>query len=458
MKIVDIIQKPFYRAAKFILNKFPAERTEDMVRSLRMLNPSEHTEGLARKYYEKRIAHSIMLASGGILVSLLCFAAIGGSGEILKDSSLMRNVYGQGEKTEELVVRVDGQKLKERLVIDVDERHYSEEEADKVFADIKKRIPKEILGENSSFGRVENNLNLVSSLGDYPVEISWLSDSYELMDSEGRLSEDFDDPSGRKMTLTMLLDYYEKHDEMEIPITVYPKKMLGEDETIAEIRRETRKSNERNGASEKLKLPEKIGSRKIEYSYPESDLPLTIFVLSLFASIGIYFAKEKELKQEIEKREKQMICDYPEIVSKLTLLLSAGMTLRGAFEKISSEYEYALEQGRTASRYAYDEMMITVRQMRSGKSEAAAYQEFGTRSGVARYNKLGSLLSQNLKKGSSALLSIMEYEARDAFEDRKAEARKRGEEAGTKLLLPMGMMLMVVMIIVIVPSVLSFGL
>nr|MCR5777025.1 secretion protein F [Lachnospiraceae bacterium] len=97
-------------------------------------------------------------------------------------------------------------------------------------------------------------------------------------------------------------------------------------------------------------------------------------------------------------------------------------------------------------------------QMRSGKSEAAAYQEFGTRSGVARYNKLGSLLSQNLKKGSSALLSIMEYEARDAFEDRKAEARKLGEEAGTKLLLPMGMMLMVVMIIVIVPSVLSFGL
>ena len=51
----------------------------------------------------------------------------------------------------------------------------------------------------------------------------------------------------------------------------------------------------------------------------------------------------------------------------------------------------------------------------------------------------------------------MEEEMRQAFEDRKSMARKLGEEAGTKLLLPMGMMLMIVMVIVIVPAFLSFG-
>ena len=46
-------------------------------------------------------------------------------------------------------------------------------------------------------------------------------------------------------------------------------------------------------------------------------------------------------------------------------------------------------------------------------------------------------------------------EAIQAFEDRKARARRLGEEAGTKLLLPMFLMLTVVLVIVIVPAFLS---
>jgi len=46
-------------------------------------------------------------------------------------------------------------------------------------------------------------------------------------------------------------------------------------------------------------------------------------------------------------------------------------------------------------------------------------------------------------------------ESIQAFEDRKARARRLGEEAGTKLLLPMFLMLAVVLVIVIVPAFLS---
>ncbi len=44
-----------------------------------------------------------------------------------------------------------------------------------------------------------------------------------------------------------------------------------------------------------------------------------------------------------------------------------------------------------------------------------------------------------------------------AFEERKALARRRGEE-GTRLLLPMFLMLAVVLVIVIVPAFLSISL
>ena len=46
-------------------------------------------------------------------------------------------------------------------------------------------------------------------------------------------------------------------------------------------------------------------------------------------------------------------------------------------------------------------------------------------------------------------------ESVQAFEDRKARAKRMGEEAGTRLLIPMFLMLAEVLIIVVVPAFLS---
>ena len=46
----------------------------------------------------------------------------------------------------------------------------------------------------------------------------------------------------------------------------------------------------------------------------------------------------------------------------------------------------------------------------------------------------------------------------NAFEQRKNLARRQGEQASTKLLLPLLLMLMIVMVMVSVPAFLAFGL
>ena len=59
--------------------------------------------------------------------------------------------------------------------------------------------------------------------------------------------------------------------------------------------------------------------------------------------------------------------------------------------------------------------------------------------------------------GARNLLAMLELEMEDAFEQRKTTARRLGEEAGTKLLLPLFIMLGIVMIIVIVPAMSALG-
>ena len=51
---------------------------------------------------------------------------------------------------------------------------------------------------------------------------------------------------------------------------------------------------------------------------------------------------------------------------------------------------------------------------------------------------------------------LLEQEAENGMEERKSLARKLGEEAGTKLLLPMMLMLILVVVILMVPAVLAF--
>ena len=63
--------------------------------------------------------------------------------------------------------------------------------------------------------------------------------------------------------------------------------------------------------------------------------------------------------------------------------------------------------------------------------------------------QLGSVLSQNLKKGARGLTALLEEEALSSMTERKNNARKLGEKAGTKLLFPMILMLGIVMVILL---------
>ena len=65
------------------------------------------------------------------------------------------------------------------------------------------------------------------------------------------------------------------------------------------------------------------------------------------------------------------------------------------------------------------------------------------------------MTEQNLNKGTRGMQQLLKKEVEDAFEERKRIARKKGEEAGTKLLIPMVMMLAVVIAIVAVPALMS---
>ena len=144
-----------------------------------------------------------------------------------------------------------------------------------------------------------------------------------------------------------------------------------------------------------------------------------------------------------------------DIVSRLSLYMGAGISTRKSWERLVDQYEKKVEDTKKR-RPAYEEMKRTLYEMQSGVSEALAYEQFGSRCQIQVYLKLGTLLSQNLRKGTRNLAELLQEESREAFENRKALAKRMGEECESKLLLPMMLMLLTILILIMYPAAVSF--
>ena len=448
------VEKPFRKMASMLIKKKKFSAANEINKKLALLNPAGNMRDIARSYNINKVFQVLIILFFGNLLGLFYALSNIGADGFLETKELKRPGYGEGERIVDMRIYADGEQLKDDMSLTVEEIQYTEEEIQQQFGEIESVLEKLVLGENETPDHVDRDLNLMTKLEGYPVSIDWETDDYTVMDKEGKINSDFLNPDGQLVMLRATIKYLKITDEYEFPVYVYPKLRDPEEALFEAVSMKIDEYDKDSASDENQLLPENIGDMELTYKQLNVNTGLYMLIFSVLAGIIIYHGRDREILKKIAAREREMLINYPEIVSKLTLLLGAGMTIRGAFEKVATDYEKRRDKKRY---FAYEEMLIAVYKMRSGTPEAAAYADFGSRCEVSRYNKLGALLSQNLKKGSSGLLDIMEEEMRQAFEDRKSMARKLGEEAGTKLLLPMGMMLMIVMVIVIVPAFLSFG-
>jgi len=106
-------------------------------------------------------------------------------------------------------------------------------------------------------------------------------------------------------------------------------------------------------------------------------------------------------------------------------------------------------------RYIYGEMIYTLNEMYSGKSEVDAYEDFAKRVGLVQYTKLCSLFIQSIISGVPNIVDILEIESLEAQKDKTECVKQCGRKIGTKMLFPMMGLLFITIIIVIVPVLLS---
>lgn len=448
----------FYPLSLFLILETPLQKSMDkkgkQLEILSLLHVSEEKEEVQILYWCKKLSMVLLMFSLFVGIALSSELGKEKAGLLKENGYFVRQESGEGEDYINLEVSADGQE-KQTISVTIPERTYNEEEAKVAMEEAKEYVKTHYLGENETVENVRKDLNLMVKIPDSLIKVSWQILEGSCLSFDGEIDYKAVPKDGEIVNLNATLSYEEMEEDLGFTVHILPKTEFTEKEWRDAVVSAVEEAASEKTSKKKYILPEKILEREVSYEESVESNGKLFLGLGIVAALIIWIFYDKDLESKRKKHDEQMMMDYPDLVNKFTLLLGAGMTVGGAWEKIACEYIQKKEKGKIKTRYAYEEWCMTWYEMQNGVTESSALEQFGKRIQLLPYLKFSSLLSQNLKKGSKGLLELLEYEALDAFEDRKQMTKRLAEQASTKLLAPMMVMLGLVMVIIMVPAMMA---
>lgn len=412
------------------------------------------TEGAAGKATEKVVKgvaekkKQVLCVAVGILLGVGGFAWQHGGASIC--TSLEREDYGGDPVVYDL--SVEG--LEQRTVpvqIQVLPRRYTEQEAAEIFAKVKAGILEEILGENPSLQEVRHDLILPTEKPG-GIRIAWRSSEPEVLDEDGTILVGWESDSGTQVTLQAEITDGFYRDEMEVAVIVYPPEKSEAEQLASQLAQQVEQAAAKQPGAVQVALPREFEGRTLRFRKETGTEYLLFPVLGVVLAMFFHWQAKNTEMEARKKREKQLQYDYADLVYQLMVFTGAGLTVSRAWKQIVDNYEKRLGNRTSQPRAVYEEMEIALGEMENGRPESQAVSRFGERCQLNEYRCLSSILGQNRHTGMKNLQELLAQEMDTAWEQQKQAAKRLGEEAGTKLLLPLFLMLLVVMVLVMVPA------
>ena len=440
-----------YLYKKGCIYKLPFLNAHSVQKDLENLHPGQSGMLLQGEYYCQKLRMLLLVLGVGTLLGVLVRVKETAGGILTDQGELLRPEPGQGERQVELQAWLEGEEPGQ-FTVSVPERRLTQQEVQELYGEFWERLKQEALGDNPSWQQVSFPLALVDGLEGYPFTVSWRSSDYERIGTGGTVHSP---AQPETVTLTADIRYLEYLWQEEQEVVVVPLHLEGTELLSAQAKEAFCLAEEEAAVMDRISLPSSLNGKRLFWKEIRKDHSLVLMLMTVCTSAAIFLFRDRDLHQQVLQRRERMKGTYPVVLNKLSLYLGAGMTIRGAFQKIALDYQKRRSGGNEQP--LYEEMLYACNQLQAGISENRAYEMWAARTGLQDCARLSAMLAQNLKKGNAALLSRLKEEGDKALQEDLNLRRKKGEEAGTRLLVPMIMMMAIVMVLVMVPAFQSFG-
>ena len=172
-----------------------------------------------------------------------------------------------------------------------------------------------------------------------------------------------------------------------------------------------------------------------------------VIALGSVLVLVLVYAIYDELSDLVKKRRKTIGKQFPNVVSKLALLVTSGMIMDRAWKVTAYSHESEM----------YQEMRKTSEELDNLVSPEAAYSGFINRCNTKETAKLASAIMQNLSKGNAEIGRLLKDMAREAWQERRHTAKRDAEKANSKLMIPTMLIFIAILIMLMVPIAMNFS-
>lgn len=385
------------------------------------------------------------------LLGILAEASQQTAADGIADGRIARNAPGKGELETEASLYLPQEDTEYPITVTIAERRYGKQEEQTLLAAAKEEIRQTFCGENASREKMLSDPYILERYQEGAVKAEWMFSERDLLSPEGKRLEKEPEKEGREVKARVILTCGESEAEYRFSFRIFPREKSGKEMILQEVKQQIA---EQDAKKTHVVLPTSVNGKEIEWRSERQGQGLQLLMLGALAAVAAAYAKKEQKEKQKKKQKQRMLLAYPEFVSKLSLLLGAGMTISGALRKMGAMYQRKKADGGKEEE-VYEALHCMLCEIENGRSEWRAYQAFSERCGLQPYRKLVSLLLTGQRVGSRRLMEQLNAEADRVFLERKHAARRLGEEAGTKMLLPMLLLLLIVMAIVMIPAFLS---
>lgn len=340
----------------------------------------------------------------------------------------------------------------QRIALEIGAREYEETQIEELHLAAEAYLDEVVPGENESFNKVITALYFPAELPEHGGSIYWSTDAPWVVTSEGEVLNA--ELSGAvEVAITAEISYGSEQRYFTRQVMVYPAEYTGEEAALRAAQSELARLEEATRTAERFVLPETVLGYAVQQE-TTSEFGASAFLVLLAVAIPLLLYSGYFGSLDTRRKERKELAEgcYTEFITKLSLLLAAGVSVRQAFLRLGEEYEthHGPEHVLAA------ELKVTRQELENGRSETEVYEAFGQRIGVLAYRRMASLLTQNVVRGVQGMRSLLLQEAKEVMAQDRANIKRRGEQAGTKLLFPMMGLLFLVFAILLVPAFQSF--
>lgn len=355
---------------------------------------------------------------------------------------------------------------KKQIILEVPVKLLNGEDKEKLFANSYSYVVEVLKLDNPSLDEIHSKLKLITRIPESSMTVVWHTDTAKTILDNGELLNADISEKGVEETLSFDLIYGDDVRNYTVQLHVFPPIKSEEEQLMEDIYEYTAKIGEASQADNSFYLPKEINGTALVWEEEAGQSTVTLlFAVVVFVFGGLALEKERE-KEQLKNRKALLEEAYPELVHKIVLLTGAGMNMKNVLMTISADAEHTKishvknpvkRKTENQNNPLICEIRRMLQLMNQGISEVQVYESFGKRCQNASYLKLGTLMVQCTKKGAKGMTKIMADTADEAMMQKREYILRKGEQISTKLLLPMGLLLIVVMAVLIVPAFLSMN-